>query len=120
MNQQISNPAENKSEQARKAFQISIVPVVGLPMVAAYLVYQAIQTSLWQFWATAITLGILTIFDIIGLALIRRRRHELGVWMIFTGWIPMVIIISALFSGMGFAILFGTVLINSLVATQVL
>jgi diguanylate cyclase (GGDEF)-like protein len=120
MHKQLFHLPENLTSQARNAFRLMLV-FIGLSF--AFLVFtgfQIAQSPSWQSWLLASEVVILLIVEVRALVLVRRGRHELGVWIVFVPIQLMLIVIPFLISGLGLVILFSAIMVGILFGNQTL
>ena len=82
--------------------------------------FQIVQTPSWQSWLLASNAVILLILEFRALVLVRRGRHELGVWIVLAPLQLILIVIPFLVSGLGLVLLFSAIMVNILFADQTL
>ena len=120
MNNSFFRLPETISQQARNAFRV-LAAFLGVSLViTSFITWQAIQTGAWQLWAETVSVFILIACEVGALALVRRGRHELGIWLTFTFWLAVLPLTSAMISGLGFVLLASALVVITLVAGQTL
>ena len=82
--------------------------------------FQIAQMPSWQSWLMASETVILLILEVRALVLVRRGRHELGVWIVLAPLQLILIVTPFLISGLGLVLLFSAIMVNILFADQTL
>src|SRR6185503_8247183 len=120
MNKQLFHLPENLTSQARNAFRLMLV-LIGVSIAfLVFMGFQIVQTPSWQSWLLASEAVILLILEFRALVLVRRGRHELGVWIVLVPLQLIVIVTPFLISGLGLVLLFTAITVNILFADQTL
>ncbi|MDD2922579.1 MAG: GAF domain-containing protein, partial [Anaerolineales bacterium] len=111
---------ENISPQGRNAFRVALVMLGVVSTAFVFLAFQVTQTNAWQPRVRLVISVFLFIIGVTSLRLTRSGRHERGIWLLFVPLSFAIIATSALFSGLGPALLIFGVVIFSLVGGQTL
>lgn len=120
MNKQLFHLPENLTSQGRNAFRLILV-FIGMSFAfLVFIGFQILQMPSWQSWLMACETVILLILAVRALVLVRRGRHELGIWIVLAPFQLMLIVIPFLISGLGLVILLSAIIVNILFADQTL
>ncbi|MEO5888090.1 MAG: EAL domain-containing protein, partial [Anaerolineales bacterium] len=120
MNKQLFHLPENLTSQARNAFRLILVFIGVSFAFLVFIGFQIAQMPSWQSWLMASETVILLILEVGALVLVRRGRHELGVWIVLAPLQLTWIVIPFLISGLGLVILLSAIIVNILFADQTL
>ncbi|NOH04044.1 MAG: GAF domain-containing protein [Chloroflexi bacterium] len=113
-------PSESMSQEARNALRVMVILLAVVPIILGYLIYQVVQTPSWQLWTVLGMVSAMPAIEIAALVLIRRGRHEAGIWLTFGAMFVMMILVSALVSGLGLILLVSGITLALLVAVPTL
>lgn len=111
---------KNSTNQVRNAFRIIIVFLVSTTITAVYVTALAARSQIWQVWASAATIFLLIPTGLVSLSLFRRNKPEAALWAFFIPGMVVLIVFSALVSGLGIFFLVTLTVISLMTAWQIL
>jgi len=120
MKNRYSKLLEEMTDEGRNAFRVIAAFLSAVIVVGSFIAFQTLRNPSWQLWTEMVAVGILLALTITALTFARRGRHEAAVWLTFVPWLIVLIVTSAMISGLGVVLLISAVTIISLIAGQTL
>ena len=111
-------PGDIQDPHTRNAHWVNLFFVFGSIMITGLVLWQALNQPSWQVWVTVALLLIINVFIAISSIYLRRGQVERWASMTFIPWLMIIALFPIFISGLGWALLFSSVTIMSLVASQ--